>query len=790
MPRIAHAPRSSAGRKGRAGVMCLLLMLCGIATGVHGAQTPLAGQPIQAVLDAVRDSGIPIVYSTALVTPDLVVKSEPLFQDPLLRAREVLEPHGLTLLESDGLYLVVRAARSPGSSSGANASTQASAIDDDTPRELEPISVSASRYLLWSNSNFYIDQRAIQALPDLGEDPVRTAQRLPGAAAGGLSSRSHFRGGEHNETAIYLNGLKLLDPFHIRDYHNIFSTIDARAISGIEAYTGGYPAAYGDQMSGMLLMETREPEAPLATELGLSVYNTSILNSGYRGESNIHWLFSARRSNLDAVLSDSLGKPDYFDVFASLGWAPSANHALTFNVLYADDDVTVITEDQPDELEQSVSSTRSETLWLTLDDQWTPYLSSRTTLSWTSLDNSRIAEVNDPDRMQAAVRDLRDADILGLEQHWQFSGIRNHLLSWGFSASHQDANYDYRSAAAYDGFYEFYPGITNPTQSRIVAAPGGNGYSLFVSDRWQATENTGLQFGLRWDRQDWTEPDFSSQLSPRISVLQRLGPNSELRLTWGRYYQSQSVMELQVEDGLQQFFAPQRADHWIAGFQHRFANGYRLRLEAFDKQYDHLKPRFENQFDPLALIPELAPDRLRLDPTSASARGVEITLDHRGQGDLEWWASYSYARAYDVIDGEHQPRSWDQRHALQAGLAWRPGAWEVGLALSVHSGWPTSSMAYNEAEEDGETVYIPVPGPRNAEQYSTFAQLDFRVSRAFEMRKGRLSLFFEVTNATNRMNPCCSDYDIEEDDAGNVFLDYSQEEWLPILPAIGLHWSF
>ena len=73
----------------------------------------------------------------------------------------------------------------------------------ETTAELEPLAISASRYLLFSNSQFFIDQRALQALPDLGEDPVRAAHRLPGTAAGGLSSRSHFRGGEHNETAMF-----------------------------------------------------------------------------------------------------------------------------------------------------------------------------------------------------------------------------------------------------------------------------------------------------------------------------------------------------------------------------------------------------------------------------------------------------------------------------------------------------------------------------------------------------------------------------------------------------------
>ena len=94
-------------------------------------------------------------------------------------------------------------------------------------------------------------------------------------------------------------------------------------------------------------------------------------------------------------------------------------------------------------------------------------------------------------------------------------------------------------------------------------------------------------------------------------------------------------------------------------------------------------------------------------------------------------------------------------------------------------------------EEGGdEPVYFPIPGPRNAEQLGTFAQLDIRVSRQVAVRRGRLSAFFEVTNATNRRNPCCIDYDIDEDDDCNVYLDRTVDHWLPLIPAVGLFWEF
>ncbi len=654
--------------------------------------------------------------------------------------------------------------------------------------ELENLTVSTSRYILFSNSQFFIDQRAIQALPDLGEDPLRSVQRLPGTAASGLSSKTHFRGGELNETAIFLNGLQLLDPFHIRDYHSIFSSIDARVISGVEAYTGGFPANFGDHMSGVLLLETQKPEKPLHTELGLSVFNTSFLNLGYSKEGKVDWLVSARRSNLGMILKRAWGKPEYFDVFTELGINLSSDTRLTLNALIADDQVIVTTENDPEELEESVSNTQNQHFWALLENQWTPRLSSKTVLSWSSLNNKRNAEVNDPEKMIARVTDNRRADILGLRQEWRYDGFSKHILNWGFEVRRLDANYFYASRMEYLEFFEHYPGLESPTSSEIQAMPEGNAYSLFFSDRWQLSKTSSLQWGLRWDRQTYTEPVFDDQISPRISLLHSINETIDFRFTWGRFYQSQPIHQLQVEDGLNRFFEPQGSKHWIAGLQFHYPNNYRLRVEAFFKKYDRLKPRFENLYDRLALIPELAPDRVRLDPASAKIRGVEVTLEYRSAKEWNGWVSYTWSKATDSINGVNERRSWDQRHAFQAGLAWQRDLWEVGVALNVHSGWPITglSLGFDEAEDE----YVPVPGPRNAAQLGTFASLDFRINREFPVRHGRLSGFFEVTNTTNRRNECCFDFDLDEDENGNIFLDAVVEQWLPAIPAIGILWEF
>ena len=656
------------------------------------------------------------------------------------------------------------------------------------------ITVSASRYHLsreLANSLFYIDQRTIQNMPDLGEDPVRIAQRLPGAASGGVSAKSHFRGGEENETGIILNGHRLFDPFHVRDYRNIFSSIDARAINGVEIYTGGFPVRYGDRMSGLVLIDTLNPDQPNRTELGLSVFNASFLTSGTVADGDTQWLASARRGNLDLVISDQFGQPSYYDLFGQLSINLSPDTQLSAMAMYAEDGVVVILESQLDELEKSASDTRNAEFWLRLDNRWTSNMNSTSLASLGSFSNGRVGLTNDEEIYVSSVDDQRSIDVFAFRQDWTWGVSDKHRLQWGFKLEHSEADYAYASEVTYFGLSEILTGESETQSRNLSAAPDGDSYAAYLSDRWRLWSRTFLELGVRWDKQTYTDLQEDSQASPRIGLFQSISPNTELRLSWGRFNQSHGIHELQIEDGVTEFSPAQQSDHLIAGIYHRFATDYSLRVEFFQKDMKRLRPRYENLFDPHALIPEVAPDRVEIAPTKARSRGIEISLDHATSDALNWWATYTLSEVKDTVNGVEELRSWDQRHSFGAGVSWSTQRWEAAVAMGVHSGWPQTELTLSEGlDEDGELEYTAVVGPRNNSRYKTFASVDARVSRTFDVRRGNLTAFFEVSNLTNRRNICCSDYDVDEHDDGSLSLEFSDDTWLPLVPAIGVLWEF
>ena len=87
-----------------------------------------------------------------------------------------------------------------------------------------------------------------------------------------------------------------------------------------------------------------------------------------------------------------------------------------------------------------------------------------------------------------------------------------------------------------------------------------------------------------------------------------------------------------------------------------------------------------------------------------------------------------------------------------------------------------------------------MPGPRNALNYGTFASIDMRLSRRFDVRRGSLLAFIEISNISNRSNECCLDWDLLDEESGGeedvVELERGVELWMPLLPAIGILWEF
>lgn len=663
-------------------------------------------------------------------------------------------------------------------------------VDSVDMRELETVTVNASRYDLNQerfHSFRYMPIEEIRNLPDFGDDPLRAVARLPGTSTGGFTGKSNIRGGEVDETLVRFDGLRLRNPFHLKDFQSIFSAIDPAVISGMDVYTGGAPVVFGDRMSGVIDLTSIEiPVAPYH-EISQTFFNSSILSAGSADDGRTDWVVSARRGNLDLILDvvdSDLGDPRYVDVFARYGVQATDSLRVTGNVMVFDDDISASDSDQ----EENANATyRDEYFWVSFDQVLDSGLTGRTLFAHSDLSSDRDGTVEQEGVTTGWVDDERSFTINTFQTDWSWRLSDRFQLDFGAETSHSEGDYEYRNQAEFDLIF-LTPGAPKDPEleTDIDLDVDGDHYGAYLNGRYALTDSLIGEVGMRWDRQTLTD-DSEDLFSPRVGAMYEFGDTTTLRANWGRHYQSQGIDELQVMDGVTSFFDSQRADHLILSLEHRTRLGVDLRVEAFHKEMDRLRPRYENMLNTRILLPEIRPDRIEIAPETGRARGVEVSLTGNHLDSLGWWLSYTRSTVKDEFDDRNTRRSWDQQNALHGGIEWHRGPWTLNLAGTYSTGWPTTDAELVATDPEP----LVATGPRNAERLGNYKTLDVRLARDWRLPASDLTAFVEITNVLNRRNDCCIEYEVEEsDETEELALELDSLEYFNIFPNVGFVWRF
>jgi outer membrane receptor protein involved in Fe transport len=309
----------------------------------------------------------------------------------------------------------------------------------------------------------------------------------------------------------------------------------------------------------------------------------------------------------------------------------------------------------------------------------------------------------------------------------------------------------------------------------------GDTYGAYASALLSLTPRVLFDVGARWDGQRFGSPYDGNQVSPRLSLQFRRDAANTFRLSWGRFAQTERPDELAVQDGDPSFHPAQRASQLVASLEKRPKSNVLLRLEAYDKHVTTPGPEYENLLDPFALLPELAVDRVRIQPDRSRAYGAELSM--RWELPPAWlaWFSYSRSEVRDDVGSKQVPRSWNQEHSLIAGVNWSGGPWGVSANALWHSGWRRNVL---EVLADDEVRLLP----RNSNGWPDYFSLDLRGTYTRPLATGSVQLFLEIDNLANHSNPCCSDYRALTSPAG-LDLTRDQSTWLPRIFLIGASWQ-
>jgi hypothetical protein len=762
-----------------------MLLLAAFGAGGAAAAGGFRGLGLEQALERLEARGLSIIYSSDLVTPGLIVTVEPLSTDPREMLAEIVRPLGLAVAEGPGgTVMLVRASGSR--TTAAKASPPRPAAEPQA--RIEEVVVSASRYRLHFGPTGVASELTasdLDVLPAIGEDPVRSVERLPGVARQDFTSKPNVRGGVADETLVRFDGVRLYNPFHLKDFQSVVSTIDPGVVSGLTVYTAGFPVVFGDRMSGVIDVMPIKPDVGLHGRVAASMFNAGARVNDSFDDGRGHWVASVRRGLIDkyiALTGSNLGDPTYTDYYGRLDHRIGDSVVISANALVFKDDLQVFDSDQEEEGEALYSD---KYFWVRADlgDATT---GGRVQAVRSDIESQRFGTADLPGVTRGSLDDRRSFTIDSLQADGWWPAGANSVIAAGGEWRHSSGRYEYRDSAEFALLF-LYPGAPEePTRSRtLTAKPSGDQYAAYFNWRLALTPELTLDAGLRWEAQIM-EDVSENRLAPRAGFLWTPDNATRLRASWGRFNQAQGIDELQVSDGETRFFPAQQADHWVASAERQIGRDVNLRFEAYRKTYSRLRPRFENMLDSLVVLPELRPDRIRIEPRSATADGAELTLEYGNGSPLESWLSYSWSTVTDAIDGKSVHRSWDQTHSVSAGLSHHGPRWDLSLTASWHSGWPTTAVELATLDP----VPLVATDPRNRQHLADYARLDGKVARHFAFQSGQsLTLFLEVSNLTNRHNDCCMEYQLETDSAP-PFLDVGPVGSLPFIPSIGFAWEF
>ena len=634
----------------------------------------------------------------------------------------------------------------------------------------------------------------IETVPQIAEDIYRAVNRLPGVTSNDFSADFVVRGGLGTELYATLDGLELIEPFHIKDIGGGLSIIDSRAMDGVELITGGFSTEYGDRLTGVFTMRSLDPTAlPSRTSLGLSVMNARLMSQGRFSGGRGGWLFSARRGYLDlamklATTGDSI-KPRYYDLFAKVQYDLGRAGRVALHALDAADALTYL--DTPDPSIRSHYS--SSYLWATWDGRVGSRLRQQTIASI-----GRLSWDRDGDRVErgihtALIDDSRWLNTAGFRQDWSLELTGRSLVKFGVDVRQGSAGYDYFSRVLNDSV-PLENAATGAWDTTIVnTQPAGTRLGVYVAPRARFFNSLTTEIGLRYDAANYTD---DALFSPRLNIAWQPHVGTSVRGAWGMYAQSQGLSSLQAPDGVDQFGPAERAEHRVVGIEQALPNGFVARVEAYDRRITHERPRYISTGPGVDVFPEITWDRVLIEPAHGRARGLEFLVS-RDVAHTDWSLGYALASVTDHIDGRDVPRSTDQRHTVTADWAYRPTSnrWRFSVATVWHSGWPYTPAVVTIDTIENTSTRLRLhprwaPGDLFTERLPAYRRVDVRFTRYFETGTGRISLFAEVYNLFKTLNRRGYSTNLDIDRQGNVTTYQGNEYWIARLPTFGITYEF
>ena len=486
---------------------------------------------------------------------------------------------------------------------------------------------------------------------------VSALQTLGGTQNVGESGRLFVRGGESDETQTYVDGLRVAQP-----YGTSANNTPARGrfspflFSGITFSTGGYSAEYGDALSSVLLLNTKDEADENKTELAFMTVGLGLGNTQKWSKSSLS--LNSSYINLAPYQLVVPQKLDFNKPFQSAAGEAVYRYQFANGLLkiYGAFDGQRLDLNQEDINSVPKIHFRSNNNNFYFNSSYKGNFGNNwqitTGLSYGYSQNKIGIDAND-------INNLENSLHLKFKLRKSFS----ERVKLNFGA-------DYFVTQFGENFNTFQDGYN----ANIAAA--FSEFDIFFSKK------LALKVGVRASNNDFIN-QFS--VSPRISLAYKTGKNSQFSLAYGDFVQAPKQEYLKYSNQFQN----EKTSHYILNYQYN-KEGQTFRAEAYYKNYDNLV-----KFD----TPNVQYNSVFTNSGNGFAKGLDLFWrDNKNIKNLEYWVSYSYIdtkRDYRNFPESVTP-SFVAKHNMSLVTKYWINDWksQIGFTATASSGRP-----YNNPNE-------------------------------------------------------------------------------------------
>lgn len=576
-------------------------------------------------------------------------------------------------------------------------------------------------------------------------DIFRALQALPGIGAPGDGAGLFVRGGDSRETRTLLDGAPLVHPYRTETpTGGAFGTVPPFLVDGTQFSTGGFSAQYGNALSGILAMDTKDRPDQASQSVGLGLAGASVsISQPITEEIGLH--VSGNRS-FTGVLFAVNGNGNEFEVApqgwdgnAVVNWDYARDGQLTWVSFGRSNRVGVASEQGAYAGLFESQSTNQLHVFRAIQQAgaWTLDGSA----SWNRFGDTRAFGVLQTHLVDAtwAVRVDARRRIWGLGPDWTLqTGVVAERRRYRFRGQFpQQPDVIDASAAVFS--------VDETVRDRRTG-----GYAELATTRFEPLT---LTAGVRSDAYALTGEVV---VDPRASARYALSESTTLRLAWGRYHQSPDLEEA-GQHNEPTSLRPASAQHVVAGVT-MDRDPLLLRVESYWKPYDDLLVR-------------TGPEAYESGGTG-QARGIDVFAQYGTflETPVSGWIAYSLLDAdrtqpRDIgtqVVLDHGPAPFDLTHqvSLVGKVEVVPRVY-AGASYRLTSGAPYTPVVgthmvgtdMGEPRTGSGGNILPVDGPVGSQRLPKYQRIDLQLSYFWPLGDGRHALFYAaVNNALDRRN--------------------------------------